>query len=87
MGNREAHMDRKIRAIIVDDEPLARRTIRSLLQGFPEIEVVARWWSRGSTCHAEPGSRPAVLDIQMPEMNGFEVLKAASPDPFPSHFL
>ncbi len=67
----------KIRAVIVDDEPLARDRIRSLLDKEPDIEVVAEYASGVEALPALKQNRPDLLflDIQMPEMTGFEMLE------------
>jgi two-component system, LytTR family, response regulator len=73
-------MDRErksIRAMIVDDEPLARATIRLLLRSDPEIEIVAEAGSGTEAVRLIDESAPDLLflDIQMPGMNGFDVLE------------
>jgi two-component system LytT family response regulator len=73
-------MDRpqQIRTLVVDDEPLAREGIRLLLQGDPEIAVVGECGSGPDAVLAVGKLRPDLLflDVQMPEMNGFEVMAA-----------
>jgi two-component system LytT family response regulator len=67
---------KKVRALIVDDEPLARRTIKDLLAGDPDIEIVGEC-STGLEAVNFINKRPPdllFLDIQMPGMNGFETL-------------
>jgi two-component system LytT family response regulator len=67
----------KIRALIVDDEPLARSNLRVLLRRDPEIEVVSESQS-GMEGLAEIRSRRpdlVFLDVQMPECDGFDVLE------------
>lgn len=68
----------KIRVAIVDDEPLAREGIRLLLEGDPEIDIVAEAGSGAEALQMIQRVKPMLvfLDIQMPEMNGFEVLSA-----------
>lgn len=68
---------KKIRTLIVDDEPLARRNIRLLLKDDPQIEIVAEAAS-GREALALLRKQPIdllFLDIQMPELDGFGVLE------------
>ena len=67
-----------IRAVIVDDEPLARRRIRSLLVEAGDVEVVAECANGRKAIQAIEASPPDLLflDIQMPEVDGFDVLRA-----------
>lgn len=67
---------KKIRTLIVDDEPLARRTIRDLLSGDTEIEITGECGSGHEAVDFIRRQPPdiLILDIQMPGMNGFEVL-------------
>lgn len=71
-------MTAPVRAVIVDDEPLARETIEALLEGHPEVEVCASCPDGPSALMAIARHRPDLLflDIQMPGMNGFELLEA-----------
>src|SRR5688572_31091465 len=66
-----------IRAAIVDDEPLARRRIRNLLVGERDVEVIAECANGKEAIEALEESPPDLLflDIQMPEINGFDVLQ------------
>jgi two-component system LytT family response regulator len=68
----------KLTAIIVDDEPLARERIRTLLTAEPNVTVLAECASGPEAVRAVRQQPPDVLflDIQMPEMDGFQVLKA-----------
>jgi two-component system LytT family response regulator len=68
----------KITAIIVDDEPLARRRIRTLLSRERDIELLEECADGASAVEAIRRRRPDLvfLDVQMPEMNGFAVLRA-----------
>jgi two-component system, LytTR family, response regulator len=72
-------MERKkiIKTLIVDDEPLARRNLRVLLEDDPEIEIVAECGSGQEALEVINDEPPDLLflDIQMPEMSGFEVLE------------
>jgi two-component system LytT family response regulator len=67
-----------IRAVIVDDEPLARRRIRGLLAEAEGVEVVAECANGREAIQALEASPPDLLflDIQMPEVDGFDVLRA-----------
>jgi two-component system LytT family response regulator len=73
---------RQIRTFIVDDEPLAREGIRLLLQGDPEVEIVGECGSGPDAVDFVRRLRPDLmfLDVQMPEMNGFEVMAALRPE-------
>jgi len=66
-----------IRAMIVDDEPLARASLRLLLEADPEIEIVAEAGSGSEAVKRINTSAPDLLflDIQMPGMSGFDVLE------------
>jgi two-component system LytT family response regulator len=63
--------------MIVDDEPLARRAIRLLLKNDSEIEIVAEAGSGSDAVRLIREHSPELLflDIQMPGMNGFDVLE------------
>lgn len=67
-----------IRAMIVDDEPLARKRIRDLLSAAPDVEVVAECANGRDAIKGIEASVPDLLflDIQMPEVDGFDVLAA-----------
>ena len=67
------------RALLVDDERLARKRLRALLAGFPEVEVVGEADSVPSALAAIASCQPNVvfLDIQMPGQSGFEFLERA----------
>ncbi|HKW17803.1 MAG TPA: LytTR family DNA-binding domain-containing protein [Terriglobales bacterium] len=76
----------KIRALIVDDEPLARSNVAVLLRRDPEIEVVAECGSGLEARQAIPGHKPDLLflDVQMPECDGFDVLEQLGADSPPA---
>jgi two-component system LytT family response regulator len=67
-----------VKALIVDDEPLARRELRRLLAAHPEVEVVGEAGSAAEAERAIVELAPEVvfLDIQMPQRTGFQLLEA-----------
>jgi two-component system LytT family response regulator len=67
----------KIKTLIVDDEPLARRNLRLLLEQDPQIEIIGECRNGKEAVKAIETSRPDLifLDIQMPEMDGFDVVE------------
>jgi two-component system LytT family response regulator len=77
-------MDR-IRVIIADDEPLARRGIRQLLVPHKDIAVVAEARNGRDTVNALRKLTPDLLflDVQMPNMDGFDVVKEVGPSSMP----
>jgi two-component system LytT family response regulator len=74
-----------VRAIIADDERLARRKLRILLDSEPDVEVVAECEGGRQTVAAIHTYLPdlLLLDIQMPDMDGFQVLGEISPEEMP----
>ncbi len=74
-----------IRALIVDDEPLARERVRRLLAEEPDVEVLGECANGPEAIAAIQARRPDLvfLDIQMPEVSGFDVLRALTPDTWP----
>ena len=70
------------RAIIVDDEELARSIIREYLADHPEIEIVAECANGFEAVKAVTELKPDLLflDVQMPKLNGFEVLELVESD-------
>jgi two-component system LytT family response regulator len=74
-----------IRALIVDDEPLARERIRSLLAADGEIEVAGECANGEEAVSATLRERPDLLflDVQMPGLDGFDVLGELPPEVMP----
>ena len=75
-------MAEKIRTLIVDDEPLARRNLRLLLEKDRQIESVDECRNGREAVKAINTLSPDLifLDIQMPEMDGFDVLARVGPE-------
>ncbi len=71
------------RAIIVDDERLARQELRKLLTEFPEIEIVGECMNADTAIAEIREKDPDLLflDIQMPGKNGFELLNSLDRTP------
>ena len=65
------------KVILIDDEPLARQLIRSYLAAYPDMEVVAECADGFEGFKAIQEYKPDLvfLDIQMPRLNGFEMLE------------
>jgi len=74
-----------LRIVIVDDEPLARERVRTFLADEPDVEIVAECADGAEAVERVEALRPDVLflDVQMPRLNGFEVLEAIGPDAMP----
>jgi two-component system, LytTR family, response regulator len=74
-----------IRTIIADDEHLARKKLRVLLDSEPGMQVVAECQDGQQAVSAIQTHRPDLLliDIRMPDMDGFQVLKQIAPDEMP----
>jgi two-component system LytT family response regulator len=75
-----------IRVLVADDEPLARRGVRQLLAPHSDITVVGESRNGPETLRALDSLQPDLLflDVQMPEMDGFAVLRARGPDRMPA---
>jgi two-component system, LytTR family, response regulator len=69
--------ERKWKALIVDDEELARKLLREMLNAHPEIEVVAECGNGMEAVKAAAEHKPDLLflDVQMPKLTGFDVLE------------
>jgi two-component system LytT family response regulator len=76
----------RLRVAIVDDEPIARQRLRRLLRHEPAVEIVAECGDGRSAITAIQRYAPDLLflDIQMPELDGFGVLRALSADRLPA---
>lgn len=75
-----------IRVLIVDDETFARQRVRRLLAGETDVEIVGECASGQEAVAAIMEQVPDVvfLDVQMPEVDGFDVLRRRAPDRMPA---
>src|SRR5216684_2606196 len=73
---------KKIRTVVVDDEPLARTNISVMLKHDPEIEIVRECGSGMEALAEIRNTKPDLvfLDVQMPECDGFDVLALLGTD-------
>ena len=71
-----------LRVAIVDDESPARQLLREYLDGEPDVEVVAECANGFEAVKAVAEQRPdlLLLDVQMPKLDGFEVLELVGRD-------
>jgi two-component system, LytTR family, response regulator len=69
--------ERKIRAVIVDDEELARQVLCEYLAAYGDVQIVAQCANGFEAVKAIAEQKPDLvfLDIQMPKLDGFEVLE------------
>jgi two-component system, LytTR family, response regulator len=75
----------KIQALIVDDEPLARQRVRLLLSEEADVEILGESEDGIEAVAQIEASKPDLLflDVQMPEMDGFELLRRVPQDLLP----
>lgn len=76
----------KIRALIIDDEPLARDKVKRFLREEEEVEIVGECGDGKEAVSMIKKLSPDLvfLDIQMPEMNGFQVLQSVGAAQMPA---
>ena len=76
----------KLRVVIADDERLARERLRELLEAEPGIHIVAECATGTETVLAIREERPdlVLLDVRMPEMDAFEVIRTLGNDHLPA---
>lgn len=72
--------------LVADDEPAARRGVRQLLAGFPDFTVVGECRTGAEVLASLDKLAPDVLflDIQMPGLDGFEVIRRRTPERMPA---
>jgi len=75
-----------IRVLIVDDEPLALRRLRALLEVEPDVEIVGECTDGGDAVASIRAKSPDLvfLDVQMPVLDGFGVLEAVGIEQMPA---
>jgi len=76
----------ELTALIVDDEPLARDLLRTMLTSVGGVTIIGESGDGADAITQIESSRPDVvfLDIQMPEGSGFDVVRALEPDVLPA---
>jgi two-component system LytT family response regulator len=74
-----------LRVVVVEDQPLARERLVTLLNEDPHVEVVAACENGGEAVDRIRELRPDIvfLDVQMPEVDGFDVIEAVGIDEMP----
>lgn len=79
-------MTNSLRTIIVDDEALARRGLKHHLSGIDDIDIIAEARNGREALKLISETNPDLvfLDIQMPGMDGFDVLRALNPEDMPT---
>ena len=79
---RSEELPTKIRALVVDDEPLARSNLAVLLRRDPEIEILRECASGAEALAEIRSAKPDLvfLDVQMAECDGFDVLEMLGGD-------
>jgi len=72
-----------VKALIIDDEQLARDLIRNYLHGYPDVQIIGEGENgfEGARQIAELKPDLVFLDIQMPKLNGFEMLELTENPP------
>lgn len=76
----------RLRTLIVDDEPVARQLLKSILQDHSSVELIGESENGLDAIEAIQSQRPdlVLLDVQMPDADGFQVVEAIDVDPKPA---
>jgi two-component system LytT family response regulator len=76
----------KIRTLVIDDEPVARSHVIRLLRDEPDIDVVGECANGAEAVNAIEHEAPDLLflDVQMPELDGFELMRAIGEERSPA---
>jgi DNA-binding LytR/AlgR family response regulator len=76
---------RVMKALIVDDEPIARRVLREELELFPEVQILGEAADGKEALQKIAKLRPDLvfLDLQMPVLSGFDVVRNLTEPPLP----
>jgi two-component system, LytTR family, response regulator len=82
LSNETVGQEKKIRTVIVDDEELAREVLRELIAAHADLEIIAECANGFDAVKAVTELKPDLLflDIQMPKLDGFEVLELVGSD-------
>jgi two-component system, LytTR family, response regulator len=74
-----------LRVLIVDDEPLARSHVQSLLRGRDDVQVIGECGDGATAVAQILADAPdlVLLDVQMPERNGLDVVRTVGPERMP----
>jgi len=79
-------IDSRIRALVVDDEPIARGHLRALLEDRGDVQVVDECGDGRTAVERILSLGPdlVLLDVQMPELDGLDVVRAVGPERMPA---
>jgi len=77
-------MQQMLKTLLIDDEPLARQLVRKYLESFPAVEIVGECENGFDGIKKIQELKPDLifLDVQMPKLNGFEMLELMENPPY-----
>ena len=89
LGRMPTHTARRIRLVLVDDHPLIARGLQALFAAEPDLEVVAACLTSTEALEVIRKHRPDVvlLDIRMPDVDGFSIVRALNVEPVSSRVI